>query len=73
MLFNYFMPNKIYFGKDVVLENKHILKDFGKKAYIITGKRSSKMKESVESVNGEFNLKYLKEKGFIIEFVLKGD
>ena len=40
---------------------------------IILGFGLTNMKESVESVNGEFNLKYLKEKGFIIEFVLKGD
>lgn len=50
MLFNYFMPTKIYFGKDVVLKNKYILKDFGKKAYIITGKRSSKMNGSLDHI-----------------------
>ena len=40
---------------------------------IILGFGLTNMKESVESVNGEFNLKYLKEKGFIIEFILKED
>ena len=50
MLFNYFMPTKIYFGKDVVLKNKDILKDFGNKAYIITGKRSSKINGSLDHI-----------------------
>ncbi|MBB6631710.1 sensor histidine kinase [Clostridium algidicarnis] len=40
---------------------------------IILGFGLTNMKESVESVNGEFNLKYFREKGFIIEFILKED
>ena len=40
--FNYFMPTKVYFGKDCVLKNAEVFKQFGKKAIILTGRSSAK-------------------------------
>ena len=40
--FNYFMPTKVYFGKDCVLKNAEVFKQFGKKAIILTGRTSAK-------------------------------
>lgn len=48
MEFIYKMPTKIYFGENVIMNNKDSIKDFGNKALIVTGKHSSK-------INGSFN------------------
>lgn len=56
MNFNYFMPTKIYFGEDVISKNKNLFKDFGKKAYVITGKHSSKENGSYNDVINSLEL-----------------
>ncbi|MBU5591442.1 iron-containing alcohol dehydrogenase [Clostridium sp. MSJ-4] len=50
MLFNYFMPTKVYFGKNILWQKKEEFKNFGKKAYIVTGMRSSKVNGSLDDV-----------------------
>lgn len=55
--------NIFFYLEDKGLSSKDIILGFG----------LTNMKESVESVNGEFNLKYIKEKGFIIQFILGED
>lgn len=50
MSFKYLMPTKCYFGKGAVLEHKDELKNFGKKAMIVTGKRSSKKNGSLKDM-----------------------
>ena len=40
--FTYFMPAKIYFGKDCIIKNAQVFKKFGKKAVLITGRSSAK-------------------------------
>ena len=42
MHFTYFMPAKILFGRDCVAENASLLRPFGKKALVVTGKSSAK-------------------------------
>lgn len=48
MNFKYLMPTQIYFGRDVVLNNKEALSSIGKKALIVTGRSSAKK-------NGAYN------------------
>ncbi|WP_392486748.1 iron-containing alcohol dehydrogenase family protein [Haloimpatiens sp. FM7315] len=48
--FSYFMPTKILCGKDVIINNADLLKSFGKKAFIITGKASSKKNGSLKDL-----------------------
>lgn len=42
MHFTYFMPAKILFGRDCVAANASLLRPFGKKALVVTGKSSAK-------------------------------
>lgn len=42
MNFQYLMPTKMYFGKDVILKNKDVFNTIGTKALIVTGKSSAK-------------------------------
>jgi alcohol dehydrogenase class IV len=42
MKINYFMPTRILMGGDCVFENRELLKELGKKALVVTGKRSAK-------------------------------
>lgn len=46
----YFMPTKIYFGEKCVEQNKDVLKSLGKKALILTGRRSSKENGSLDDL-----------------------
>lgn len=48
--FTYFMPTKIIFGKNCIVDNSSVFKDMGKKAYIITGKHSAKLNGSENDV-----------------------
>lgn len=48
--FQYFMPTKIFFGKNCILENKEVFQQFGKKAMIFTGKNSAKKNGSLDDV-----------------------
>lgn len=40
--FTYFMPTKVFFGKDCITNNKKVFSNFGSKALILTGKNSAK-------------------------------
>ena len=42
MEFRYSMPTEIYFGEDAVLKNKEVFSSIGKKALVVTGRRSAK-------------------------------
>ncbi len=48
--FEYLMPTKVYFGKDVIANNVELIKSYGSKAFIITGKTSSKKNGSLDEV-----------------------
>lgn len=50
MVINYLMPTKILLGKKVIDTHKELLKNYGEKAYIITGKKSSKVNGSYGDV-----------------------
>lgn len=50
MDFVFYNPTKIISGKDVVLKNRELFKNFGKKAMIVTGRKSAKMNGSLSDV-----------------------
>lgn len=50
MDFNFLMPVKMHFGRDVVLKYKEEFNNIGQKALIVTGRRSSKENGSLRDV-----------------------
>lgn len=48
--FTYFMPTKIFFGKDCITNNKEVFSNFGSKALILTGKSSAKKNGSQSDI-----------------------
>lgn len=50
MELKFFMPTKVLMGKGVVLNNSNLLKKFGNKALIVTGRYSSKKNGSLDDV-----------------------
>ncbi len=60
--FAYFMPTKILFGKDCIINNSNILKDTGNKAMVVTGRKSAKIngaeKDVIFALEKE-NIKYI--------------
>lgn len=50
MEFVYSMPTKIYFGRDIILKNKEVFRNIGKKALIVTGRNSAKRNGSYDDV-----------------------
>lgn len=46
----YYMPTKVFMGKDCVIKNGEVFQQFGKKALIVTGKRSAKVNGSEKDV-----------------------
>ena len=50
MEFRYLMPTEIFFGEDVVLKNKEVFSAIGRKALIVTGRRSAKINGSYDDV-----------------------
>lgn len=50
MNFIYNMPTKIFFQRNAIKNNGHLLKNYGKKALIVTGKHSSKINGSLNDV-----------------------
>jgi len=50
MEFKYLMPTQIYFGIDVVLNNKKVFDKLGRKALIVTGRQSAKKNGSYDDV-----------------------
>lgn len=54
-MINYYMPTKLYFGRDSLKNNSSTLKSLGEKALIITGKSSSKKNGSLDELEQELN------------------
>ncbi len=50
MKFKYSMPTKIYFGEDVILENKEAFSAIGSRALVVTGRNSAKKNGSYDDV-----------------------
>ncbi len=50
MNFKYFMPTEVYFGEDVVRNNKEVLVPLGKKALVVTGRTSAKNNGSYHDI-----------------------
>ncbi len=50
MKFQYLMPTQVYFGKDAVLNNKAVFAHIGKKALIVTGKKSAKKNGAYDDI-----------------------
>jgi len=48
--FTYFMPAKVYFGKNCIIDNKEVFLSLGKKALIFTGRHSAKINGSLKDV-----------------------
>lgn len=46
----YWMPTKVFFGKNCIVENQEVLKEFGKKAFLLTGKNSAKKNGSQSDI-----------------------
>lgn len=50
MILKFFMPTKVFLGKDCIIENAAQLKTLGKKAFIVTGRGSAKANGSLACV-----------------------
>lgn len=50
MELNYYMPSKILMGKEIIKKSARNISSFGKKAFIITGKHSSKKNGSLQDI-----------------------
>lgn len=48
--YSYYMPTKCFIGHDIIDHKKDLLETFGKKAYIITGRNSSRLNGSLHDV-----------------------
>lgn len=48
--FQYYMPTKIFFGQHCLLQNQDAFKKYGSRAFIVTGRWSSKKNGSLEDV-----------------------
>lgn len=51
----FYMPTKVLVGKDIISKNKEEFRKFGKKAFIITGRYSSKKNGSLDDVINTLN------------------
>ena len=47
---SFYMPTKIYSGKDCIKSNASVFSIFGKKALIITGKTSAKASGALDDI-----------------------
>jgi len=59
--FQYYMPTKVLLGENVVINNSELFSKLGAKAFIITGKSSSKKNGSLEDVIkalNKYNISY---------------
>lgn len=59
--FDYYMPTKVLFGRDALSKNKEILKREGSRAFIVTGKSSSRKNGSLgdlKSAMDEMGIEY---------------
>lgn len=50
MNINFYMPTKVLMGKDIVINSSEMLKEYGKRALIVTGKHSAKANGSLNDV-----------------------
>ena len=50
MILKFFMPTKVFLGKDCIIDNAAQMKALGKKAFIVTGKSSAKANGSLTCV-----------------------
>ena len=50
--FVYYMPAKVYFGRNCIMENKEAFLSLGKRALIFTGRHSAKLNGSLQDVMG---------------------
>lgn len=48
--FSYYMPTKVFFGRDVLAKNKELLRCEGNRAFIVTGKNSSRKNGSLDEL-----------------------
>ncbi|KYH35468.1 1,3-propanediol dehydrogenase [Clostridium tepidiprofundi DSM 19306] len=48
--FNYFMPTKVFIGQNIIRKKANLFKTLGKKAFIITGKNSSRKNGSLNDI-----------------------
>ena len=48
--FTFYMPTKVYFGRNCIIENKEAFKALGKRALIFTGRHSAKINGSLADV-----------------------
>lgn len=46
----YYMPTKVIMGEKCIVDNSHLLKPYGNKAMIVTGRRSAKLNGSQDEV-----------------------
>lgn len=56
MNINFYMPTKVLMGKNIVTNSADLLKQYGNKALIVTGKHSSKANGSLEDVKEALRL-----------------
>ncbi len=50
MEFKYYLGTKVFFGKDCIFNNRDEFSDFGKRAFIVTGKTSGKKSGALDDV-----------------------
>ncbi len=55
MTFDFFMPTKVLWGKNSVLENAEIFSEFGKKCLILTGKSGAKKSGALDDAFSALN------------------
>ena len=63
MNINFYMPTKVLMGKNIVVDSSELLKQYGNKALIVTGRHSSKANGSLEDVKKSL------EQGNIVEIL----
>ncbi len=63
MNFKHFMPTEVYFGKHVLSTNRKLLKTFGQRAMIVTGKSSAKKCGALDDLSSALS-------GVDIEFII---
>ena len=49
-MWKYFLPTRVFAGRQVIGQNGELLKEFGTKAFIVTGKSSAKKSGALDEV-----------------------
>lgn len=55
MYFKFHDPTKVFFGENVVNKNKALFKEYGNKAFIVTGRNSGKLSGALDEVTDVLN------------------